>query len=378
MLHVAVLFEFPTLNGGERSMLAALSELAQRPEFQFSAIAPAEGELAQEIKRLNIPLHPLTIRHNNTKLPTAQLHRQLHHIVTKIGPDVLHSNSLSMSRLSGQVSFSNPTDLIKTGHLRDIIKLNATVISDLNANDSLVAVSAATRDFHVGQGLQPDRCHVIYNGVDTKIFHPRDTAAMRAEVLPNIPPDAVVLLNVGQICLRKGQLKLAEAVCQQLGDRSDVHLVIVGERHSTKAESIAFESAIHEAFAQIDKTSHLHMLGYRNDVHRLMNAADVLVHAARQEPFGRTLLEAAASGLPIVATDVGGTSELLRHNQDAVLIPPDSNALVITALELFDHPTRRQQLADSALQRIRDHFRAQTAADRLSEFWATVLRQPLP
>lgn len=374
MPHVAVLFEFPTLNGGERSMLAVLGELTRRSEFRFSAIAPADGELATELKYLNIPLSPLTIRQNGTRLPADLLHQQLQQITAKISPDVLHGNSLSMSRLNGQVNFSDQPDLIRTGHLRDIIKLNAKVITDLNTNNALIAVSGATRDFHVDQGLNSDRCRVMHNGVDTDLFQPRDQATVRAEVLPNIPPDAAVLLNVGQICLRKGQRALAEAVCQQLVDRNDIHLVIVGERHSTKAESIAFESAIHEAFTSIGKTAHLHMLGYRSDVHRLMNAADLLVHAARQEPFGRTLLEAAASGLPIVATNVGGTAEMLRHDQDAILLAPESDDMVATALEIIDDPSRKQRLADSARQRVRDHFTAQNAADHLGEFWTTAHR----
>jgi glycosyltransferase involved in cell wall biosynthesis len=376
MLHVAFLFEFPTLNGGERSMLAVLNELKGDSTFRFSAIAPPDGELANELARLGISVHPLTIRHGDKKLPVDILHQQLRQTVQQIAPDVLHSNSLSMSRLAGQLDFPDQPELLKTGHLRDIIKLNARVISNLNANHALIAVSAATRDFHVGQGLDSNRCHVIYNGVDTEIFRPRRRELVRAEILPDLPQDAVVLLNVGQICLRKGQRQLAESLCQLLHDRQDVHLLIVGERHSAKAESIAFESAIQEAFTGIGKSSQLHRLGYRNDVHLLMNASDLLVHAAYQEPFGRTLLEAAASGLPIVATDVGGTAEMLRRDQDAILISQDSNSqysqLATTALELLDNPDRRQQLADSAQQRIHDQFTIQTAAKRLGEFWASL------
>ena len=373
MPHVAVLFEFPTLNGGERSMLAVLQALTLDHSFRFSAIAPQEGDLAHALSRLSIPVYPLAMREHGRKLPESILHEQLLRIVRRISPDILHSNSLSMSRTAGQIKFIGPSGFRRTGHLRDIIRLNAKVVSDLNANDALIAVSEATRIFHVSQGLDSERCTVIHNGVDSNTFRPRDKRSIRLQLFPEVPASAKLLLNVGQICLRKGQHHLAKTVSTLLKTRDDVHLLIAGERHSTKSESIACEAAIHEEFAATGHSSQLHMAGYRDDVHLIMNAADVLVHTARQEPFGRTLLEAASSGLPIIATNVGGTSEMLRHNQDAMLVQPDDQtALTSTLVELLNDESRRQKLAKSARERIRQEFTAQRMATRMSEFWKSV------
>jgi len=370
MPHVAVVFEFPTLNGGERSMLVALKALKQDSRFRFSAIAPKHGDLADSLAALDISIRPFQVRREDCKQPAAALHEQLEHIIRDAKPDLLHGNSLSMSRLIGQLTISRDSDLQRTGHLRDIMKLKARVIADLNANDGLIAVSEATRRFHVSQGLNAEHCHVIQNGVDTIVFAPRDSIATRKQLLPQIPATAKILLNVGQICLRKDQLLLARCVCCMLQERDDLHLVIVGKRHSEKAESIAFEEAITEEFRQAGKRQHLHLMGCRGDVNRLMNAADLLVHTARQEPLGRTLLEAAASGLPIIATKVGGTPEILRHGVDAWLVPANAEAELIKAVtSLVDNDDQRQRLVASARGRIQTEFNVQRSAQRLAEFW---------
>ena len=108
----------------------------------------------------------------------------------------------------------------------------------------------------------------------------------------------------------------------------------------------------------------------------LMNSAHMFVQASHQEPFGRTLLEAAASGLPIIATNVGGTPELLRNGLDAILVEagnPDQLAEAIT--KLIDHPDMANSLAVSARQRIEELFSIETAARNLLGFWRSTIEQ---
>ncbi|MEQ9410877.1 MAG: glycosyltransferase family 4 protein [Fuerstiella sp.] len=369
MPHVAVLFEFPTLNGGEQSMLAVLKRLRDSHNFRFTAIAPPDGSLADRLRQLQIPHVPLGFRGSDEiRRPAAEIQAELQAILLQLQPHILHANSLSMARMTGQLQLTELPRCRRTGHLRDIIRLKQKVIADLNQNDALVAVSEATRSFHVAQGLDAERCRVIYNGVDTTLFRPR--SGQRTLVLPQLPVDATVLLSVGQICLRKGQLILAEAAAQLPATDDRIHLVIAGQRHSTKRESAEFEQAVRQQFVGRGLSDRLHMIGYRSDIPQLMNASDILVHAAHQEPFGRTLLEAAASGLPIIATDVGGTSEMLRRDKDALLVKAGDVTALQTAIErLTTTPVLAEQLSRSARHRVQTCFPIQTAATALADFW---------
>lgn len=366
---IAVLFEFPTLNGGERSMLAVLKQLSNRAGLEFTALAPDTGLLADELKRQAIRHLPFSVRdESNHKRPVAELLANLRQVAGNAAADVLHANSLSMSRLLGQLGADHP-GFIRTGHLRDIIRLNRTVIRDLNNNQQLIAVSAATRQFHIDQGLLEANCHVIHNGVDTDEFQPRDRLEMRAKLLPKIASDATMILNVGQICLRKGQPALAECVCEMLNERDDLHLVIVGTRHSAKIESVEFERSIRAKFQAVNREQNLHLLGHRNDVASLMNAADLLAHVAHQEPFGRVLLESAASGLPILTSNVGGTSEMLARDE-ALLIPPGCSDSLADGLRLMlSDESLRKSLATAARKAIESKFKIDNASGRLADFW---------
>ena len=124
-------------------------------------------------------------------------------------------------------------------------------------------------------------------------------------------PDDCVLLYVGQIGMRKGIRDLAEIFLQAAQQVAQLKLLVVGERHSTKAEAIEYEREIHEQLEASPFGQNVKWLGRREDVADLMRLSDVLLHPARQEPLGRVLLEASASALPIITTNVGGSAEIL-------------------------------------------------------------------
>ena len=189
-----------------------------------------------------------------------------------------------------------------------------------------------------------------------------------------LPPSAFLVLTVGQIGLRKGQDVLADAAILLAdippNDHSNIHFVVVGERNSNKQESIDFERNLAQRFAAAGMSDRLHLLGYRDDVPRLMNEADLLLHPAHQEPLGRVLLEAAASGLPIIATNVGGTPEILTDGVSARLVPPgDPQAMAVAIAELTSSPERSRELAVAARQRIVEQFTIDHATRELAAVW---------
>lgn len=369
-IRVGILFEFPSLNGGEHSMLSVVRQL--RDTFDFHALAPESGPLANALAELQIPHTPFSVRDTSgTKRPADEILIDLEQHQRTLKTGILHANSLSMARLTGQLKNNS----CRTGHLRDIMRLNRSVVSDLNHNKRLVAVSQAVRDFHHQQGLDAARCEVIYNGVDIEAFRPAQRTDRCHLISPAIGDEDFVVLSVGQICLRKGQQVTAQAVCELLKHRTDIHLVIVGERFSAKQESRDYEDSLRQIFAAAGVSEHLHLLGYRDDIPQLMNAADLLVHSAHQEPFGRVLLEAASSGLPIIATDVGGTAEMLHDGVEATLVRANESGDLAAAIrQAMDSPARLQRLASSARQRICDSFTIKIASQQLADFWSWVSR----
>ena len=326
---ILLFFEYATLNGGEFSLLAMLEALGQT-EFEFVAAAPASGMLPGRLEQCGVQVLPLALTDTQgQKRPIDQINSHLLELVTRVSPDLVHSNRLSMGRMVGRIASQLPIPC--TAHLRDIIKLNKTAISDLNRNAGLIAVSHATKQFHVEQGMLSDKLRVIYNGVDTELFRPTPATGILKQEL-GLSDSAVLLANIGQICLRKGQTSLARAAVPLAEEFPEANYLFIGQRHSQKAESVAYENAIGRIFREAGIEERLFCLGFRQDVPVILNEVDLVVHTAHQEPLGRVLLEAASCGRAIVATEVGGTAEILADEVSALLVRSDDLKALTAAI----------------------------------------------
>ena len=129
--------------------------------------------------------------------------------------------------------------------------------------------------------------------------------------------------------------------------RSDIQFVVVGQRFSEKDEAIQFQRALERTASSPQLSGRFHFLGARTDVDRLLNELTLLVHAARQEPLGRVLLEAAAAGTAVVATRVGGTAEIFPGEPSAAwLVPPrDADSLAHAVGRLLPRQLMRDRVS---------------------------------
>jgi glycosyltransferase involved in cell wall biosynthesis len=370
MAKVLVLCEYASLNGGERSLLTVLQHgLADHARIQVAC--PRHGPLAETLVRSGIAHRPLDLQApHGARLPLAECRSRLRCLIDAVQPDLVHANSLAMSRLVGPVIAER--SLPGLGHLRDILRINRRVVDDLNHHVRLIAVSQATRQWYVDMGVDPQRLHVVYNGVDLKRFFPRPATGYFHR-LWDLPPATMLIGTVGQIGMRKGLDLLLEAAVEVVQRMPTVCFLIVGQRYSQKAEALEYETQMHDLALHPDLRGRVRFLGLCDDIAELMNELTLLVHPARQEPLGRVLLEAAASGVPIVATCVGGTPEILAHDRSARLVPPDDKpALTHAMLGLLADPAARQRLAQSARQQAETRFDANTAARALTDQYQRV------
>ncbi len=379
MPRLLIVCEYPTLNGGERSMLATVDGVRAAGYEPFVA-CPPEGPLAEAVHRRRLPVLPFTLHDSGgRRLSLEALRTQLAAVVERAAPDLLHANSLSMTRLAGPLVAAGRVPGI--GHLRDIVRLSASAIADINAQRRLLAVSQATRAYHVQAGVAAAKAYVLYNGVSLDEFQPRPpTQRLHSEL--RLPPRSRLAISIGQIGIRKGLDILLQAAARVVAAMPDVHFVVVGQRHSGKEEAVRYERELQRMAAEPPRAGHIHFLGRRTDVPVLLNEAAMLVHAARQEPCGRVLLEAAASGTPVVATDVGGTREVFgpaaRGLGDmgggAILVPSERpDALAEAVLRIARSTRLARRLAVAGRQRAVARWDARRATEGLLRHYREVL-----
>ncbi len=302
------LLEYPTVNGGEHSLVATIPWV-RAAGFDVAALVPTPSAASSLLVAAGVRVVPALadVTSNGLRLTLSERRARLVELLQAETPEIVVANSLSMARLAGPVT--SELGLPAGGHVRDIVGLSSAAVADVNRLDRLWAVSQATRDAHQAQGVDAEKLRVLYNGIDTSQFQPRPrTGRLVAEL--GLPSDARIIAMIGQLVQRKGVDLTLEAFIAAAGDLPDWHLVIVGERYSQKAEARHFEAALHQRCDRSAVPERIHFLGRRDDVGELLPEIDLLVHSARQEPLGRVLLEAAACGLPVVASDVGGTREV--------------------------------------------------------------------
>lgn len=372
MPHIVWLCEFPTLNGGEYSLLSTLPSIREAG-FRVTALAPPDGPLAERLHDDGVEIVPFSVRDEQGQYRGSEsLRRELAARLTALRAELLHANSLSMGRLSGPVAYE--LGLPSLAHLRDIVRLSRPAVGDLNQHRRLLAVSQATRDFHLAQGVRAELVEVLYNGVDLERFRPRPRSADWRDSL-GIPPEAYCIASVGQIVMRKGHDVLAAAAVRVASELPQAHFVMVGARYSEKPEARQFERDVQATFAA-GLAKRVHWLGVRTDVPAILNECDLLVHTARQEPLGRVLLEAAASGLPVVATDVGGTREIFPGPALARIVAAgDADALAAAMVDLARHPDAARSLAERARAEIERRFDRRLAGAGLVRHYRQLLAE---
>ena len=180
-----------------------------------------------------------------------------------------------------------------------------------------------------------------------------------------IAEEATVVGMVGRITHWKGQDVLAEAAALVLRTHPAVHFVAVGSYFADEAHYLETLKARIEELA-IGKNFHL--VEYRQNVSEVYKALDIAVLPSKKpEPFGRVTVEAMMSECPVVATDHGGTSELIQHGITGLLIPPSDPGRLAEAINsLISQPETRRKMGKAAAVHAYANFSLGKYCERMS------------
>ncbi len=203
-------------------------------------------------------------------------------------------------------------------------------------------------------GKDGEKIRVIYNGVDTRRFDGARFAAARAAIRTDelhVPAGATVIINVANLHPVKNHALLLRALAQihaGLNAAARPYLVLIGEGPEKK-------NIVGEA-GQLGLLPYLRLLGAVRDVEKYLAAADVFALSSDAEGFSNALLEAMASSLACVATDVGGNAEALGPGAGIVTPPRDHEAFAAGLDGLLKKENAREKLGAEARRRAVDLF----------------------
>ena len=223
----------------------------------------------------------------------------------------------------------------------------------IRSADLLIANSNAGREFAVSRGVQRDRTRVIYNGIDPERLQVRrDTKKVRQEFL--IPMDAFLVGMIARVEKLKDPFTFIDAARSLIRKYENIYFMLVGDG--------ALLKSVREAVSA-ELQSRIVFTGFRTDTADLLNSMDVVTLTSKQvEGCSNSLLEAMSLRKPVIATRVGGNTELIEHEKNGLLISPSQPAELADAVErLYHNASLRVSLAENAHHFVDEKFSQKTS-----------------
>jgi glycosyltransferase involved in cell wall biosynthesis len=300
------------------------------------------GGLARSLEHHGVPVYSTDLRSKQAGRAIWRLAR----LFRRVRPALVHT-FLFHANVAGRVAawFAGVPRVVSSVRVAERRYAHHLRLENLTCRlaDRILCVSGAVSGFmQRAAHLPASRLITIPNGVDIRRF---DSATPAPRSLGGVPSDAVLAAFVGRLDFQKGADVLIQAVASIRDRCPRLHLWIVGQGSE--------ERALRQLAVDLQVSDRCHFLGWQEDVAGLLRAADLFVLPSRWEGMANVILEAMAAGLPVVASHVEGTAELVQPGLTGTLVPPGDPDRLAGAIEALtnDAALRRRwgQLGKNAL-----------------------------
>lgn len=371
-IKVLYLHHVAQVSGAENSLLLLFRNLDRRQVVPFFA-GPGSGPFPTALAAENIPVLPVPFGRLRDLAGLAHSVRRIRKVIQDWRIDLLHSNGPQTNvcagiagRLAGVPVVWHARNLLEKG-MWDVDRKTAWLASRIICN------SDAIRDRFRGSRAWKNTV-TIMNAVDTREFSPDvDREKFRREM--GLSPGAPAVGIVGRLGTGKGHEYYLEAAIILLRAGSPARFFVIGD--PLFSEDAWRADALRRQVKEAGFEGRIRFTGLRRDMPQVMRGLDILVLASDAEPCGRVLFEAMASGTAVVATNSGGTPEIVRDGQEGLLVPPrDSAALAQAIGRVIQDPDLRLRLGRAGVDRVQSAFTVDRYRGKIMDVYAKALHAP--
>ncbi len=279
-------------------------------------------------------------------------------LIDEVKPNIIHSRNWGTIEAILAGGWSGSCALVHSEHGLDFGNAPAEpmrrrVLRRLafQLADQVCCVSYALRDYYARSTGHPStRIRVIHNGVDTGRVCPRESSRFHMRQLLGIAPDEFCIGLIGRIEPVKDLPTLLSAAADLPTTGLLWRMIIAGDG----SESAALRGYVSE---RVNLRDRVHFLGEVDNVPELLNALDVYALPSLYEGISNSLLEAMATAVPVVASAVGGNTEVIVDQESGLLFPVgDSQALAGTLRLVWEREDQRIRLGRNGQKRVQTHF----------------------
>jgi glycosyltransferase involved in cell wall biosynthesis len=337
-----------TWRGGQNQVLVTVLGL-RALGHRAMLVAHPNGELrARAAEGLELlPLAPA----NEMDLSAAW---RLARALKQLKPDVVHAHDphgVAMAALALSMSTDPKVPPLVASRRVDFrIRGNALSRWKYRQVNCFICASEAIRKILLSDGIPEDRTVTVHEGIDLGRVASAAPANIRAELW--LPHGAPLVGNVAALVPHKGQKHLIDAAAIVVRQVPDARFVIAGEGE--------LRASLEHQIRHLGLEKHVLLAGFRPDALSLHKAFDIFVMSSVTEGLGTSILDAMASGKPVVGTTAGGIPEVVRDGETGLLVPPrDDHALAAAIVTLLKDPALRERMGVAGLSAVAEHFSAE-------------------
>jgi glycosyltransferase involved in cell wall biosynthesis len=353
-----------TPGGAQRSLSILLRALPS--DVEPHAVLFSDGAFAASLRDFGIPVSivpmPAALMATTRERPSAgaaaypRAVAATARVLRAIGADVVHTNTVKAHAVAAPAARIAGKTCV--AHLRDILGgRGRTVIRSVLAlcSSERIAISRAVRT-----AFALESTSVIPNPLMLEEYRDLPGRAEARRAL-NVPPDGTLVALVGRINRWKGHDRLIRIAAQLRA--TGARYAIVGAPMFRDAD---FSDELHALAARHGLSDRIHFVPWLDDVRTAFAASDINVNCSDDEPFGRTIIEAAACGVPSIAFDGGGTGDAIVDDRTGRLVPRGDEARFALALGDYIGDPAARTAAGAAAREFAQTFDAPTHAARVA------------
>ncbi|HPG38463.1 MAG TPA: glycosyltransferase family 4 protein [bacterium] len=363
-MHILFINSIQMFAGGEVWMLRTLDGLRKRGHRVYLICRPGT-ELEQRARRQGFAVTTITMKNDYDLLAIYRTWKfirkhRIQVMLTNMDRE-LRFGSIA-ARLAGHCAVIPRRGIDYPLKNRLQYRLSWQILAD-----RAIANSAATRQALLRNApwLDPDKIHVIYNGIDPAPFMAPADRELRSEWTTD--PAAKIIGFAGQLDERKGIHDLLPAFKQVAEKWPNVHLVLAGEG--------PLRQYIVDYCHENGLVERVHLPGFLSPITDFMKAIDYLVLPSLWEGFGIVLIEAMATGKPVITTNVSSMPEIVQHNKTGLVVPVQNAAALANAFTaLLLNPRQAAQWGENGRQRVLKMFTIDRMLDKLEALFRLAVK----
>jgi len=364
MHKVLLMIDEAQVGGGQQHVLYLAANMKR---FEPHVACQPSGYLVDELRTRNIPVHPLTM----TNRPSPASVNACRRLLGKLQPAIVHTHGgtagftgrIATIGLPGPkvVHTYHGLHYLRSGQSLRNMMFRMVDMSLLRVTDRAICVAESDLALGLRYGVvDRKKAVVIRNGIDVEAFHRSSQGGQNA--------GSPVVGTIGRLHAQKGHEVLLQAVAQlrKMGRNFVVRIIGDGELRKT------LEARVKE----LGVDDIVEFAGASHSVAKELAEMNLFVLPSLWEGLPLVILEAMASGVPVVASGVDGVPEIVTDGLDGVLVPPGKpEALADAIVRLLDDPLLCESLAFNAKEKVRREFTVKRMTDETEGLYDSLLRE---